>query len=118
MAELHELTARDRVGAIRGREVAPTEALAPSRVRMAALDGQVGAFVTPTPELAAEQARAAEQTLAASDESDLPALLGVPLPIKDLTMVAGVPMNAGSAASQGVVSEAVEGVVHRISSDG
>src|SRR5699024_11333350 len=71
------------------------------------------AFVTPTPELAAEQARAAEQTLAASDESDLPALLGVPLPIKDLTMVAGVPMQAGSAALQGFVPEVDEGIVTR-----
>src|SRR5699024_11613116 len=118
MAELHELTALELAGAIRRREVTPTEALAHTRERMTALGEQVGAFVTPTPELAAEQARAAEQTLAASDESELPPLLGVPLPIKDLTMVAGVPMNAGSAASQGVVSEAVEGVVHRISSDG
>src|SRR5690625_501761 len=101
MAELHELTARGLAGAIRRREVTPTEALAHSRERMAALDGQVGAFVPPAPERAAEQARAAERALAASDESALPALLGVPLPIKDLPMVAGVPLQAGSAALQG-----------------
>ena len=113
MAELHELTARELAGAIRRREVTPTEALAHTRERMTALDEQVGAFVTPTPELAAEQARAAEQALAASDESELPPLLGVPLPIKDLTMVAGVPMHAGSAALQGFVPEVDEGVVTR-----
>ena len=42
-----------------------------------------------------------EAVLAAGD---LPPLLGVPCPIKDLTMVAGVPIGSGSAALAGTVA--------------
>ena len=47
----------------------------------------------------AEQARAAEKAVAtADDKAGLPPLTGVPIPIKDLNMVAGVRQTLGSAA--------------------
>ena len=118
MADLHDLTARELAAAIRRREASPSEVLVHTQARIDAVDAQVGAFVARAPELAAEQARAATAALdAAGDDpdalADLPPLLGVPLPIKDLTMVAGVPMRAGSAALD-VVPPTDDGVVTRL----
>ncbi|HLS64972.1 MAG TPA: amidase [Ruania sp.] len=118
MAELHDLTARELAGAIRRRETTPAEILEHTLARADALDERVGAFVTRTPDLAAEQAREATAALDAAGTDDaalaaLPPLLGVPLPIKDLTMVAGVPMRAGSAALEGFVAPVDDGVVTR-----
>lgn len=54
--------------------------------------------MTVTDESAREQARKAERVvLEAADPAELPPLLGVPVPIKDLNMVQGVPMTFGSA---------------------
>lgn len=113
MAELHELTARELAGAIRSGQTSPSEVLDHTRERISALDQKVGAFVTPTPELAAEQAARAEERLSAAGDDRLPPLLGVPLPIKDLAMVAGVPMHAGSAALPDFVPPVDDGIVIR-----
>ncbi len=127
MAEIHELTALQLAAAVRRREVSPLEVVEHSLERAERLGQQVGAFVTLTPELAREQARAAERTLVelskspgtaaqAGDSAGMASpeggnLLGVPCPIKDLTMVAGVPISAGSAALQGTVATVDDGIV-------
>jgi amidase len=111
VSELHDLTARALAAAIRQGETTPSEVLALSLERAERLGPDVGAFVRLTPELAARQAEEAEARLTAGDPAPL---LGVPLPIKDLTQVAGVEMNAGSAALQGYVPEVDDGVVTRL----
>ena len=58
----------------------------------------LNAFVHKTPELALEQARAADARLA---QGDAPALCGIPLGIKDLFAVKGVPTQAGSNILRG-----------------
>ncbi|UFU06081.1 amidase [Ruania halotolerans] len=118
MADLHDLSARELAAAIRSRQTSPTEVLTHTETRMEALGEQVGAFVTGAPELARAQADDATRLLEeAGTDPDalaaLPPLLGVPLPIKDLAMVAGVPMRAGSAALDGLVPPADDGVVTR-----
>jgi amidase len=66
--------------------------------RMGRLNATVGAFFTITAELASEQAAEAEKAVArADDPAALPPLTGVPIPIKDLNMVAGVRQTLGSA---------------------
>jgi len=109
VAELQELTALELAAAIRRREISPVEVAVHTAERAGRLGPQVGAFVTVTPELALEQARAAEAMLASGDA--LPPLLGVPCPIKDLTRVAGVPNSMGSAAFAGQVADVDDGVV-------
>lgn len=67
--------------------------------RIDRLNADVGAFFTVTSELAREQADLAEKAVArAEDPASLPPLTGVPIPIKDLNMLAGVRMTLGSAA--------------------
>lgn len=108
---IHELTARALAAALRRGEIAPAEALEHTLERAERLGPAVGAFARLTPDLAGRQAAAATARLADGDDAPL---LGVPLPIKDLTAVAGVEMNAGSAALRGYVPEADDGVVIRL----
>lgn len=99
MSELHELTALDAAAAVRRREVSPVELVEHALARIDRLDGQVGAFVTVTPDLARDQARAAERAVAdADDPATLPPLLGVPTAIKDLNLTAGIVTKLGSRA--------------------
>jgi len=68
--------------------------------RIGRLDAQLGAFITVTADRALDQAGAATDRLArrGGDPDDLPALLGVPTAIKDLTATAGVRTTHGSRA--------------------
>ncbi|WP_246831263.1 Asp-tRNA(Asn)/Glu-tRNA(Gln) amidotransferase subunit GatA [Pseudotabrizicola formosa] len=58
----------------------------------------LNAFVHKTPELALEQARAADARLAGGDA---PAMCGIPVGVKDLFAVKGVPTQAGSNILRG-----------------
>lgn len=68
--------------------------------RIARLDGDIHSYLTVTAEAAREQARAADAQLnawrAAGATGDLPALLGVPLALKDVLCTMGVQTTAGS----------------------
>lgn len=58
-----------------------------------ALNPRLNAYITPTPDLAREQARAADEARA---KGDAPALAGIPLGIKDLFCTEGVRTTAAS----------------------
>ena len=62
--------------------------------RQAALESVLNCFVTPTPEIALEAARRAEQ--AVMDGAPLGPLHGVPISVKDLIAVGGVRQTFGS----------------------
>ncbi len=109
VTEIHDLTARELAAAVRAGDVSPTDVAEHTIERAERLGPQVGAFVAVTEELARRQAAAAERTLPTGGH--LPPLLGVPCPIKDLSMVAGVPVSFGSAAFAGTVAETDDGVV-------
>src|SRR5215469_12903232 len=97
MAQIHELTMIELAAAIRAGELSPVAVTDHYLRRTAELNNQVGAFYTITAEFAADQARAAEKAVAsATDLAALPPLTGVPIPIKDLNMVAGVRQTLGS----------------------
>ncbi len=94
----HELTVLDQAAAVRGGELSPVELTEHYLRRVERLDDAVGAYLTVTAERALDDARRAERLLATARPEDLPPLLGVPLPVKDLTPVPGVRWTAGSAA--------------------
>src|SRR5690625_6210365 len=97
MADIHELSALDLAAAVRSGAVSPEEVVEHTLERAERIGPTVGAFAHLTPELAREQAAAATRRLE-QDREDLPPFLGVPVPVKDLTMVAGQPFEMGSAA--------------------
>ncbi len=95
------MTVLELAASIAGGELSPEQITDHYLDRIARLNEQVGAFYTVTADLAREQAAtagklAAENRKAGGDASALPALNGVPIPIKDLNMVAGVRMTLGS----------------------
>ena len=106
MTQIHELTAIELAAAIRAKELSPVAVTDHYLRRTAELNEQVGAFFTITAELAAEQARAAEKAVTqAAAAVDLPPLTGVPIPIKDLNMVAGVRQTLGSLVYENSVPD-------------
>ena len=112
MTDIHELSALDLAAAVRGGEVSPDDVVEHTLERAERLGPGVGAFAHLTPELAREQAAAATRRL--REGGDLPPFLGVPVPIKDLTMVAGQPFEAGSAALRGYIAPADDGITVRM----
>ncbi len=93
------MTALELADSIASGELSPVEITDHYLDRIDRLNAQTGAFYTVTADLAREQATAAEKLAADSrrtgDQAPLPALNGVPIPIKDLNMVAGVRMTMG-----------------------
>jgi amidase len=93
------MTALDLAGSIAGGDLSPVEITDHYLDRIDRLNAQTGAFYTVTADLAREQATAAEKLAGDSrrtgNQDSLPALNGVPIPIKDLNMVAGVRMTMG-----------------------
>jgi amidase len=115
MAQIHELTMIELAAAIRAGELSPVTVTDHYLRRTQEFNDQVGAFYTITPELAADQALAAEKAVAAAeDKSALPPLTGVPIPIKDLNMVAGVRQTLGSKAFEANVPDTDDYVVAAI----
>jgi amidase len=119
MGQIHDLTMIELAAAIRARELSPVAVTDHYLRRTQQLNEQVGAFYTVTAELASEQALAAEKALAqAADPAELPPLTGVPIPIKDLNMVAGVRQTLGSVVYADYVPETDDYVVTKLKDAG
>jgi len=73
--------------------------------------GALNAFVHSTPEIALDQARAADTRLRAGDA---PSMCGIPLGIKDLFCTRGVPSQAASRILQGFRPEYESTVTHKL----
>lgn len=123
MSDLHDLTALHLAAALRGGEVSAREVIDHTLDRARRLGPRVGAFVHLAEERARAGAHRADAALARHrageiDAGDLPPLLGVPVPVKDLNQVAGLPFEAGSAALRGTVAEVDDGVVTALAEAG
>jgi aspartyl-tRNA(Asn)/glutamyl-tRNA(Gln) amidotransferase subunit A len=88
------LTATELGARIRARELSPVELAEAYLTRIARLDPKLNAFVTVAPERALEQARRAEQEVAAGRIRG--PLHGVPYAPKDLLAVNGLPTTWGA----------------------
>jgi amidase len=86
------MDARTVVGLLRKGEVTPHDLLAALEARIAKVDGQVNAL----PTLCFERARAHADRLMQQPAAERGLLCGLPIPIKDLTEVAGVRTTHGS----------------------
>ena len=101
MSELTKLTLAEARDKLRAREVTSLEL---TEACLTAIEGAgaLNAFVHHTPEIARDQARAADARLA---EGDAPAMCGLPIGVKDLFCTKGVPSQAASRILEGFLPE-------------
>jgi amidase len=105
-----ELAAR-----IRARDLSPVEVTEHYLRRAQEQNDRVGAFFAIAADQALDQARDAEN--AAGADEDKP-LLGVPVPVKDLNFVAGLPITFGSALFKGFIAPQDDHVAMAIRASG
>lgn len=91
--KLHELTIHEALHLLQRREVSATELTQAVLDRIVEVDNRVKAYLTLTPEGALEEARQADELRASGHEA---ALLGIPMAIKDVLCLSGVPTTCGS----------------------
>ena len=91
--ELYELTIHEASILLRKREISSLELTRALLDRIAAIDDQVKAYITVTPDTAMAQAREADDRRSAGEENPL---LGIPLAIKDIICTKGITTTCGS----------------------
>ncbi|CUJ86914.1 Glutamyl-tRNA(Gln) amidotransferase subunit A [Shimia thalassica] len=101
MTDLNTLTLAEARDKLRSKDVTSVE-LTQACLSAIETSGSLNAFVHNTPEIALEQAKAADARLAAGDAS---AMCGLPLGIKDLFCTKGVPSQAASGILEGFTPE-------------
>lgn len=101
MTDLNKLTLAEARDKLRAKDVTSVELTEACLNEIAGADA-LNAFVHNTPELALEQAKAADARIA---EGDAPAMCGLPIGIKDLFCTKGVPSQAASRILEGFVPE-------------
>jgi aspartyl-tRNA(Asn)/glutamyl-tRNA(Gln) amidotransferase subunit A len=108
LAEVSEL--------VRARKLSPVELTQACLARIEALNSELNAFITVTADMALAQARAAEAGIQRGEWRG--PLHGIPLALKDLIDVAGVPTTAASAAFENRVPTEDSEVVRRLKAAG
>lgn len=104
MDSLTDLPVTQALHLLRRGEISSRELTLACLARIDSLEPRLHAFLTLTPELALAQADAADQRrLQRGAENDLPALLGLPMAIKDVLSTAGIHTTAGSAILENFV---------------
>lgn len=101
----------DLAAALRARRVGVAEHTERVLELATTTGARVGAFAHLLPDLSREQALRADAALARGDARPL---LGVPLPVKALVRIAGVPWESGSAVLRGTVADVTDGVAQDI----
>lgn len=81
---------------LRAKTLSPVELLEIMLERIAEINPKLNAYVTLTPELAMEQAKAAEALIMSGNIPDTAKLLGLPVSVKDLVYTKGVRTTRGS----------------------
>lgn len=100
MSELHELSAKQALAGLRAGKFASRELTQTYLERIEKLNPRLNAFLHVAGERALNEAAAADKQLARARKSKsktkLPALLGLPIAVKDVLAVAGMPATCGS----------------------
>lgn len=118
-AERDEICAMESVslvGKMRSRELSPVEVVAAFTQRTQALEPRLHSFSLLTLERAAEQARKVERSIVAGEPQG--ALAGLPIGVKDLLHMKGLPTSFGSVAFRDVIATVDDPVIDRISAAG
>ncbi|MFE4106515.1 amidase [Almyronema epifaneia] len=99
---------------VRSREVSPLELTELYLDRIAALNPQLGSYFTVMADAAIADAKAKTEQLTRSQQADLPLFYGIPISIKDLNPVAGVPCSYGIRFARDRLADQDDTLVKRI----
>jgi len=113
--DLYRLTAHAARRLLDDHQVSALELTRAVLARIEAVEGAVGAYIQVTPELADQQARAADQRIAAGDAGPL---TGIPIALKDLLCTEGVTTTCGSRMLATFVPSYSATVVERLQAGG
>lgn len=116
--ELAFTPAVEQAQLIRTKTVSPSELVELYLGRIQRLDPQLGSYFTVTAEQAIADAKAKTETLMASEAAELPPFFGVPISIKDLNALLGVPCSFGTPVMRNNIANYEDGVVTRIKQAG
>lgn len=116
MSDLIRLTAAQMAAKLRASEITSVELTQAHLDRIAAVDGELNAFLHVNAAEALDVAAAVDQIRAAGgeDAESLHPLAGVPIAVKDLIVTVGQPTTAGSKMLQGWMSPYDATVVEKI----
>lgn len=101
------LSAVEAASLLQSGRLSPRELLDACLARSAAFDGDIGGWVRIYPEMAYAAADAAAQRLSGkgrATDGDAPLLCGIPLALKDLFAVSGLPLTASSRVLEGNIA--------------
>jgi aspartyl-tRNA(Asn)/glutamyl-tRNA(Gln) amidotransferase subunit A len=115
MTTLTDLTISEALGKLSAGEISSLELTQAHLAQIEKLEPQVHAFITRTPELALEQAKAADEARAKGEKK---ALLGIPLGIKDVISTKGIETTAASKILKGYHPPFSATVVNRLQEAG
>lgn len=104
--------------ALRKGDVSSRELTQAALERIAALDGELHAFLHVAAESALAQADAADKRRRTSKDTRQEPLLGIPLAVKDVFTVAGLPCTCGSKILEGWVPPFTATVIERLQAAG
>ena len=94
MAELCDLSAYELAGRLLAKEITAAEIAESALRRVDAVDERLHTFLTPTAELAREQARTTDARI--DEGSEISRVAGIPLALKDVLATKGIRSTAGS----------------------
>lgn len=117
LTDLAFAPALEQAQLVRNREVSPLELVELYLQRIEQLNGHLGSYVTVAAEHAIADAKAKTEAIAHSTD-DLPPFFGVPIAIKDLNPVAGLPCAYGVRMLKKRLATEDDGVVTRIKQAG
>ncbi|MFC5584183.1 amidase [Nitratireductor kimnyeongensis] len=114
--EPFELSITEAATLIEQKELSPVELVGSVLQRIRELDDNIGAYSLLLAEQAMERARLAEEQIMTG--AALPPLHGIPIALKDLIDVAGLPTSASSRVQEGHVAQTDAPVVKQIRESG
>ena len=113
---LHYATIVEQAEQVRSRAISPVELTRTYLGRIEHLDARLGAFITVLSDQAVADAREAER--AVTSGGPVGPLHGIPVALKDIIHMKGVPTTAGSRVMDGFVPQETSALVRRLSRAG
>ena len=114
--ELHYKPITEQAVMLRGGELSPVDLTQAYLDRIAALNGELGAYITVMGEHALAQARQAESEMSSGENKG--ALHGIPVAIKDIIYTDGVLTSGGSKALADFIPDEDSTIVRRLDAAG